>query len=155
MPKKNGKMNAEKPKKLGRPSVFSDAVIQKIIELYKEGRTEQQVADIIGVHVDTIRKHKKSNDSFLWASKEAKQIADEMVEASLFKKAIGFNYYEEQSTKDGVLALQKYCAPDTKAQIFWLKNRKSDDWKDRVEVEQKSTASVFLGTGDGEEEIPL
>lgn len=139
----------------GRPSLFSDEIFNKIVEMYTEGKTEDQVAEIIGVHVETIRRWKREKEGFRWASAEAKMIADEMVEASLFKKAIGFNYFEEQATRDGVQALQKYAQPDPRAQIFWLKNRRSADWKDRVEVEHKSNHSIFLDTGDEEEDIPV
>lgn len=139
----------------GRPSVFCEEVANKIIQLHSEGRTDKQVAEIIGVHENTVIRWRKEKDFFRWSSKEAKMLADEMVEASLFKKATGFNYYEEQATKDGVQALQKYHAPDTKAQIFWLKNRRSDEWKDKIEVEQRSTTSILLDTGEEEEEYSL
>lgn len=143
-------------KKMGRPTVFSETVLQKCVDLFGEGKTDEQVAKIIGVTSQTIRNWRKSHEEFFWATKEAKLLADEMVEASLFKKAIGFNYFEEQATKDGIQSLQKFSTPDTKAQIFWLKNRKPKDWKDKVEIENRSTASIFLDPGTGDkEEIPL
>ena len=152
--KKTSKPTTE-AKTLGRPSLFSETVLTKILELYGKGLTDEQVSEIIGVHVNTLRRWKDKKETFRWATKEAKMVADELIEASLFKKALGFNYFEEQSTKDGIVALQKYSTPDTKAQIFWLKNRRSQDWKDRVEVVEFSTKTIRLNTGDEETDIDL
>lgn len=56
---------------------------------------------------------------FLQSLKEAKQAADDLVEASLFHKAIGWNGMPS----------------DTTAAIFWLKNRRPAEWREKQEVE--------------------
>lgn len=38
---------------------------------------------------------------------------------------------------------QQYIPPQTAAQIFWLKNRKADDWREKREVEANITDEVF------------
>lgn len=154
MPKKaKKKKNPEETR--GRPSVFSEEVAKKIIELHGQGKTDEQVAEIIGITSQTLRNWRKSNENFLWATREAKLLADEMVEASMFKNAVGFNYYEQQTSKDGVVALRKYKAPDTKAQIFWLKNRKPKEWRDTVQLEQDANYTILVDTGDEEEEFDV
>ena len=41
---------------------------------------------------------------------------------------------EQKITKDGLIVeIEKEIPPDTTAQIFWLKNRKPDKWRDKVE----------------------
>lgn len=38
---------------------------------------------------------------------------------------------------------EQYIPPQTAAQIFWLKNRKADDWREKREVEANITDEVF------------
>ena len=58
------------------------------------------------------------------------------VENALLKRALGYEYVEERiekSKRDGVKVIQtvKQVVPDTTAQIFWLKNRRPDKWRDK------------------------
>ena len=43
---------------------------------------------------------------------------------------------------NGILTkkVKKHVAPDTTAQIFWLKNRKPNTWKDKVETDEDREA---------------
>ncbi len=51
-----------------------------------------------------------------------------------------------KSADDGQLVITKVVtkmvAPDTTAQIFWLKNRKPDDYRDKREVEHSGGMAV-------------
>ena len=62
------------------------------------------------------------------------------VENMLYKRATGYEYDEvKEEYEDGVLTkrtvTKKTVVPDTSAQIFWLKNRKPTEWRDRREVD--------------------
>lgn len=64
---------------------------------------------------------------------------DIQVENALLKRALGYEYMEERveiSEKDGRKVIQtvKTVIPDTTAQIFWLKNRRPDRWRDKPEM---------------------
>ena len=58
------------------------------------------------------------------------------------KRALGYEVEEEKITQevvDGVMRkkvekTKKVVMPDVTAQIYWLKNRKPEDWRDRREV---------------------
>ena len=68
--------------------------------------------------------------------KSNKEIADIAVENALYKRAIGYQYTE--TTKEAgkvVKTVVKEVAPDTTAQIFWLKNRQPERWRDKQEVQ--------------------
>ncbi|CAI3601335.1 hypothetical protein CNEO2_2630002 [Clostridium neonatale] len=69
-------------------------------------------------------------------------MVDIQVENALLKRALGYKYDEvtkELNEDTGELEVTKVVTkevqPDTTAQIFWLKNRKPEDWRDRKEVE--------------------
>jgi len=126
-------------KKRGRPSKFNEIVREKILELARGGKTDEQIADIIGVERRTLQYWKTNDQSFLLALKENKHIADELVEASLFRKATGYTHKAVKIMQnEGEVIKEEYeehYPPDSTAAIFWLKNRKPEEWRDKTEVE--------------------
>ena len=73
------------------------------------------------------------------ALKKGKEVVDIQVENALLKRALGYDYQEqriEKSDKDGTKIIQtiRHIPADTTAQIFWLKNRRPDKWRDKPEV---------------------
>lgn len=86
--------------------------------------------------------------------KESKEIADRQVENALHKTALGFYYEEDMVTNQGdVVRVKKYSKPNTTAQIFWLKNRKPADWRDKQEIEQTNTnIEIRVGEWDADDD---
>lgn len=126
-----------KPKK-GRPSSFNDEVKTKVLSLAKEGKTDVEISHIIGIHPNTLGYWKGKYKDFLWALKEAKADADELVRASLFRRATGYYHDEEkifffQGNVKRVKSVKHY-PPDTTAAIFWLKNRQPKEWRDTYNI---------------------
>ncbi|HBA32969.1 MAG TPA: terminase [Gammaproteobacteria bacterium] len=127
--------------KRGRPSAFRKEMVKQAEKLCALGATDQEMADFFDVDVRTFYRWKNANEDFCQALKVGKQAADERVERSLYMKAIG---YEQDETKIFMPAgaeqpvyapYRAKIAPDTTACIFWLKNRKPKDWRDKQEVE--------------------
>lgn len=70
------------------------------------------------------------------------------VENALLKRALGYEYMEERveiSEKDGrkVIQTTKTVPPDTTAQIFWLKNRRPDKWRDKPEEQTEAATQTI------------
>lgn len=107
----------------------------------RDGLTNEQIAHNIGVNVCTVYKWKKQSSEFSNALKKGKEVVDREVENALYKRAIGYEYEEtitEITEVDGqkrkhVKKFKKYAHPDVTAQIFWLKNRKQNEWRDKRE----------------------
>lgn len=78
------------------------------------------------------------------ALSHSKELADITVEDSLFKRACGYTAVETTTTYDkegkviGRIEKTKDVPPEVSAQIFWLKNRASTRWKDKI-VEEEET----------------
>lgn len=87
-----------------------------------DGLIDKQIYKNMGISRTTFYKWKSENSEFTDLLKRGKEIADREVENALFKSATGFIGPDD-----------KYYPPNTTAQIFWLKNRKKDDWKDKRE----------------------
>lgn len=121
----------------GRPTKFRKEFVKQVERLTKLGATDVEIADFFGVNVLTIYRWKHDYPSFCKAMGRGKELADQMVEDRLFARAVGF---AQPATKimqhDGVPITVYYTErfpPDVSAGIFWLKNRRSGAWRDRVE----------------------
>lgn len=105
----------------------------------KAGLTDKQTADVLGVSVRTLHAW-KADPEFASLLKKGKEESDRSVEDSLFVRASGYSIREVTTERadDGNLVVtkvvEKHVPADTTAQIFWLKNRKPADWKDRREI---------------------
>lgn len=103
----------------------------------RDGLIDEQIAKNMGVAYSTFKEWKKKYSDFSAALKQGKEVVDRQVENALFKNAVGFMYEEEAVTNAGeVVTVKKYNKPNITAQIFWLKNRKMKEWRDKQEVEQ-------------------
>ena len=105
----------------------------------RDGLTQQQIANNLGISIDTLIENKKKYSEFNDALKKGKEVIDFEVENALLKKALGYTITikEEKLDKDGcvhTLKKEVYVPPDTTAQIFWLKNRQVKKWRDKVEI---------------------
>lgn len=135
----------------GRPSEFRQEYVTKVLEMAERGATDTEIADALDVSVRTLYRWKAEREDFRQALKIAKDEADARVERSLYERALGYEHDAVKifCSKDGQVTKVPYrekVAPDTTAIIFWLKNRKRDEWRDRVETEHSGNLGVQLVT---------
>lgn len=79
----------------------------------RDGLTEEQIAHNMGCALSTLKDWKNKFPAILDAIKKGKEVVDFEVENALLRSALEGN---------------------TTAQIFWLKNRRRDKWKDKPEM---------------------
>lgn len=110
----------------------------------RDGLIDEQIAKNMNVAYSTFREWKKKFPTLSAALKQGKEVSDRQVENALFKTATGYYYQEETVTNAGeIVTIKKYNKPNTTAQIFWLKNRKTE-WTDRVDINaQVETKNKF------------
>lgn len=114
--------------------ISGDGLI-KIEGWARDGLTEEQIAANMGIGRSTLSAWKNQFPDIVEALKKGKEVFDRQVENALFKSAMGYFVEEERIDDDGVTTIKKYIQPNTTAQIFWLKNRKPAQWRDKVETE--------------------
>lgn len=105
----------------------------------RDGLTDEQIAGNIGINTSTLYDWKNKFPKISEALKKGKEVVDIQVENALLKRALGYEFQEtrvEKSDKDGTKIIQtlKHIPADTTAQIFWLKNRMPDKWRDKPEI---------------------
>ncbi len=124
----------------------------------RDGLTDEQIAKNMGICRDTLIQWKKRFPDISDTLKRGKEVVDVEVENALLKRALGYSTTEV--TRERALnpetgkvelvvtkAVTKEVPPDTTAQIFWLKNRRPDLWRDKqnVELSGEVASNPFAG----------
>ena len=120
----------------------------------RDGLVDEQIAENIGIRADTLYDWKNRFPDISEALKKGKEVVDRQVENALLKRALGYTY--EETTREPVLnpdtgkieltvtkVVTKQVIPDTTAQIFWLKNRKPEIWRDKREISTDDNDQVM------------
>lgn len=154
-------MTAKKPpeehKKSGPPTKYRSHYAKQAKALAKLGATDFELAQFFGVATSTfglwLVTHPKLSD----AVKLGRHPPDRRTERSLFHRANGYSYESEEIYLVDEIELRpgegedaepvkvitkkvlrvptiKHVPPDSTAMIFWLKNRKPGEWRDRKDV---------------------
>ena len=89
----------------------------------RAGLTDQQIAKNMDISTTTLYQWKKDHPEISEALKESKDVADYQVENSLYRLATG--YVDSEG---------KWHPPNITAIIFWLKNRKPQEWREKREL---------------------
>lgn len=87
----------------------------------RDGLTDEQISNNIGISRSTLAEWKKKYEDISDTLKKGKEVVDYQVENALLDNALN---------------------GDTTAQIFWLKNRRPDKWRDKRDVEHSGGLSV-------------
>jgi hypothetical protein len=141
-------------KSTGRPSLytpeFHDRLAYRFIST--QGTTDEHLAEMFGISLETYDLWKRTNPSFLMAVKTGRWDYDSgHVAKALVKRATGYTIeektYERQvnpvsGEPELVLTrvVPKHVPPDPTSMIFWLCNRQRDEW--RREVKHSVEGSV-------------
>ena len=129
----------------GRPSKFvAEYHIPWARSLARRGLTVEEIAEEMGVAKSTFCKWVNGSHELSDALNEGRDSADSKVEASLYKRAIGYTVTEKKTIagtdKNGaqqavrVEITEKEVLPDTTACIFWLKNRQPKLWREQQNI---------------------
>lgn len=127
----------------GRPSKYKPEFAKQAEKLCLLGATDQELADFFEVNVLTVHRWKHDHEEFCNSLKSGKESADERVVRSLYQRAVGYEQDEVKIFMPGGASEPVYApyrakiAPDVTAAIFWLKNRRSQEWRDVKHIDGK------------------
>ena len=101
----------------------------------RAGATRVQIAKLLGISVRRLAAWEKEYSVLAEALKRGSDWADGMVEDSLLKLATGYDYDEAEIVRnakggDRVKKLKKHRGANAWAAIFWLKNRRPQQWQE-------------------------
>lgn len=131
-------------KTIGRPSKIDQIDMRQLEFVCKKGFTDEEIAHLFNIAKSTLNKYKKEIKEFSDSLKDWKDEADAKVERSLYESAMGFTC---KNTKAVVVSDGKemgshvemveeliQCPPNATSMIFWLKNRKPNEWRDKHDI---------------------
>lgn len=136
---------------MGRVDSKENVIEENLKDIEKwvsEGMSEKKIAKKLGMAYSTFRKHKAEMSALKEAIKAGLEEKKQAVEEALFKKCIGYHYYEQVATKvkketlsdDGntvlvneeveVTEVKKYSPPDLNGIKYYLNNRDKTKWSE-------------------------
>ena len=133
---------------------YGKEIVDRICKHLKGGATVQSTCAIVGISKETFYQWKKTKPDYSDVIKKAMAVPDRKVEDALRKSAIMGHSFEEIEYKAVAVGdkvklipikkITKVVPPNVTAQIFWLKNRCPDEFKDRQETELSGEVKVKI-----------
>ena len=115
---------------------FESAILpqlEKIRARIESGISCAALARELGISLSTLNRCRKQNPEFGELFADAESARDDLVEEALLRRATGYE------NSDG-----KEIPPDVRAAVFWLKNRRPEDWQDRREIVLSEPVKIEL-----------
>jgi hypothetical protein len=143
--------------KTGAPTKYIDEYPVQARELCENGATLVELAAFFQVSTFTIHQWRNRYPAFASAIKVGREASDNRVERALYERATGYSIetvklfrdgpkYDETGcrTEDGKVTrvvVTEHIPPDTTACIFWLKNRRPREWRDKHDLNVNGTVN--------------
>ena len=125
----------------GRPSAYEPEYHNKVAHaLSRAGLNEDVIASEMGISRATLFNWKKKYPEFLESIQAGKEDADDVVRASLYQRAVGYNFKAVKifmpsgADKPVYAPYIEHVPPDVNAGKYWLNNRKPKEWTDKVDI---------------------
>lgn len=109
----------------------------------RAGLTDKQIVHNMGISLSTFYQWQIDYPELSEALKKGKKPVDDEVENALLKSALGFEYEEvvteiiespDGTQRKHIRRIKRYSPPSNTAQIFWLKNRRPDRWREKQDM---------------------
>lgn len=111
----------------------------------RAGLTMEQISNNCGVTIQTLYNWFSKYPEIRKAVDKGKEVVDFEVENALYKSAIGYEVTEQQvDSKGNKRLVKKFMPPNVVAQIFWLKNRMPDKWREKQQTEITGNVPIVI-----------
>lgn len=121
--------------------------------LCERGASESDLARHFKCTVWDVRLWCATHKDFAAAVRVGQDVSDQRVEMALYQRATGFSYDEVRVTtiagkgpndepREMRAVTTKWVPGDVGAQQFWLKNRRSVEWTDKVTINHTANADI-------------
>ena len=130
-----------------KPAPYDPVIIERVGKLCELGATDIEIADFLGIGINTLMDWKNEFSEFSGAIRTGKSAADERVERSLYNRAVGYSHEAVKIFMPGGAAAPVYAKyrehvpPDVNAAKHWLNNRRPTEWREKSEVVHKHDVS--------------
>lgn len=127
----------------GRPTDYRPVYAEQARKLAQAGWTDQQMADFFEISKVSFYAWQAEHPEFLNSIALGKDAPDDRVVRTLYHRAVGYDYEEEQAIKVKVgkdleqveiVTVTKHIPGDVTAQSLWLRNRRKKEWRDKHDI---------------------
>lgn len=116
----------------GRPTLYREEYAELAGNYCRLGATNDEMAGFFRVAPRTIDNWLQAHPAFAAAVQDGRALADARVARCLFERAKGYDYETEQvfvhKGRPLTVTVPVHLPPDIAACIFWLRNRRRQDW---------------------------
>ena len=120
----------------GRPTLYRDDYVETAGNYCRLGATNDELAGFFGVAPRTLDNWLRMHPAFAGAVRDGRAFADAKVARSLFERALGYDYTTARVFLDRGrpvrVAVPTHLPPSIAACVFWLRNRRREDWVERA-----------------------
>lgn len=131
--------------------------LPEIEQMARDGYRDEDICKKIGISRATFYSWVTKYEEFAEAVRKGKEVVDAEIENKLLDNARGYTHWEVteelMDVYDPVTGLKdkklvttkrvlKHIRPDTTSIIFWLKNRKPDQWRDKQHIAHEGQIGV-------------
>ena len=130
----------------GRPTSYKPEYVEQAKKLCLLGATDIELADFFKVSIATIYRWRNTHEKFCEAVCAGKEFADERVERAFYQRAVGYTFQSEKVFQfQGAIVradTREHVPPDPSAGFNWLKNRRGDRWRDKIETQHSGGFAI-------------
>lgn len=123
----------------GQPTAYKPEFAEQARKLCAMGATDDELSEFFKLSTRTIYRWANVHPDFCQALKAGKEACDERVVRSLYHRAVGYTHDAEKILTVGGkvrrVPFKEHVPPDPTSALFWLKNRRRHEWRDRHEHE--------------------
>ena len=134
--------------KRGRPTKYKSEYAKIAKKLCELGATDNDVAEALEIHEATLYRWRNQYKEFCESLKVGKDKTDDRVEMALYRRAVGYTHeavkiFQFQG-QELIVPYTEIVQPDTTAAIFWLKNRRPEQWRANPESGEGDDTDITI-----------
>lgn len=128
----------------GRPCDYKLEFCEIAHTMSQAGATHREIADALDCAEGTFYRWMHEHPELREATKLGKESADDRVEHSLYRRAVGYSFDAIKIMQyEGSVVVEPYVEhvpPDVNAASLWLRNRRPELWRDKQNLELSGDA---------------
>ena len=135
----------------GRPTRYAPEHAETARLYYESGATDQQVANLLRIHLATLYRWRDLHPEFAEAARAGKGDADARVQFAMYRRATGYDYRETKvflplGAKAPVeVEVTRHVPADPRLGMQWLRIRRAGQWREAPERPENFDLAERLG----------
>jgi hypothetical protein len=122
----------------GRPTLYKPEHAGRAREFCARGATNPDLAGRFGVSRSTIDLWIATHPEFAEAVQQGRDVADAVAVESLFTRVTGYSHAVEKvflyRGEPRTVTYTAHIPPETRACMYWLRNRRPEDWRAQADT---------------------